>query len=264
MRRRFGQALRIGVSNAGLALLKTSRWSGERAAVVAEHAFAPSEGAGAQQVAQGLRALLGGASWARWPVSVVVADGLARIWHVTPPPGSARLADLEAAAALRFQALYGEPAALWQIAAGWDAQRSFMAAALPRALLEAVGEAAREHRLAVVEIVPQFIAGWNRWCPKMVRGAWYGLAHDGVLTLGVTDRSGVCAVRAAPVPPNADAAWLAAHVAREALRLGVPEPEHLQLSGQVPQAWRDAAAILGDCAHGLPPAAALAATGSGA
>lgn len=261
MRRRFGQALRIGVSSAGIALVTTSRWGGERATVVAEHAFA--HGADPQQVIDGLRALLGDGSWARWPASVVVADELARLWQVSPPSGTTRMADLEAAAALRFQQLYGEPAAGWRIAGSWDPSRSFTAAALPRALHDALTGAAAEHRLALAEVVPQFIAGWNRWCDSLATDAWYGLAHDGVLTFGIPEGAGLAAMRAVQVPPGAGASWLESHAAREALRLGVAAPGRLQLSGQVPEAWRSGeVTVLGDTAPEWSATVTLAATGS--
>ncbi|MBZ2206852.1 hypothetical protein [Massilia soli] len=261
MRRRFGQGLRIGVSGAAIALVKTSRWGGQRAVVVAEHALA--QGAGAQQVAYALRAVLADGSWSRWPACVIVADDLARLWQVTPPAGAARMADLEAAAALRFQQLYGEPASGWQIAGSWDPARPFAAAAMPRALHDALSLVAAEHTLSLVNIVPQFIAGWNRWCGLVAADAWYGLVHDGVLTFGIPDGAGLGAARASQVPAGADASWLGAHAAREALRLGVAAPARLQLSGQVPDNWRgDAVQVLDDTGAGWSAAAALAATGS--
>lgn len=241
--------------------MKTSRWGGERAAVVAEHAL--PQGALAQQLADGLRAVLAGGAWSRWPACVVVADDLARMWQVTPPAGAARMADLEAAAALRFQQLYGEPASGWRIAAGWDPSHAFTAAALPHALHDALAIVAAEHKLALVEVVPQFIAGWNRWCGLVAPDAWYGLVHDGVLTIGVPDGAGLGPVRAAQVPPGADASWLDAHCAREALRLGVAAPARLQLSGQVPENWRRGElTVMGEADTGWSAGAALAATGS--
>lgn len=261
MRRRFGQGLRIGVSSAAIALVKTSRWGAERAAVVAEYALEP--GAGAQQVGDGLRAVLADGGWSRWPAQIVVADDLARLWQVAPPSGTTRLADLEAACALRFQQLYGEPASGWLISASWDLARPFGAAALPRALHSALCAAAAEHRLGLVEIVPQFIAAWNRWCGQLAPGAWYGLMHDGVLTLGVPEGASLGQVRACQVPPGADTSWLLGHAAREALRLGVAAPARLQLSGQVPHSWRGGdVAVLGEAHAAWTAGAALAATGS--
>jgi general secretion pathway protein E len=57
-------------------------------------------------ICAGVASLLSGAGCDGWPVTLVVADELARMWQVTPPPGSSRLADLDAASGLRFLTLY--------------------------------------------------------------------------------------------------------------------------------------------------------------
>jgi len=262
MRRRFGQALRIGVSSAGLALVKTSRWHGAPLTVLAEHALA---GAGPQAIALGLRRLLEGGEYARWPVSFVLADELARIWQVTPPQGSSRLADLQGAAALRFQTLYGEPVSGWAVSASWDAGKPFLAAALARPLLDVLEQCALEHKLKVVEIVPQFVAGFNQWRRALNHGSWYGNLHERVLTIVALDGGSIGAVRACALPDGAGAGWLGAHVAREALRLNLPLPERMQLSGQVPPAWNNSTAaqlLGGQGEQGWAGPVLLAATGS--
>lgn len=263
MRKRFGQSLRIGVSSQGLALLKCSRWGGNGPELVAELAL---PGAGIDAIGAGLRQLLQDAGCAGWPATLVLADGLARVWQVTPPQGSARLADLEAAAALRFQGLFGDSAAGWTIAAGWSATEPFIAAALPRQLLAQLRQAAAGQQVGLVEIVPQFVAGWNQWRAAIQPGAWYGLVQHGVLTLGAVDGGQVRAVRPAALPDGAGLDWLAQHVAREALRLNLAPPARLQLSGQAPAAWSGAgplACALLDAGQGgqRSPAAALAFTG---
>ena len=236
MRRRFGQALRIGVAPSGMALVKTSRWQGEAVQVLAEQ---HGDGGGAPEALAGsLRQLLTNAGYARWPATIVLADELVRLWQVTPPALSARLADLEAAAALRFQMLYGESPAGWTISAGWDAAAPFLAAAVPRQLPDLLHLACAGQQLNVVEIVPQFIAGWNQWRAALKPDAWYGLLHEGVLTLGALERGAIVAVRAAALPDGADLDWLAAHVAREALRLNLAPPARLQVAGHLPAAWR--------------------------
>jgi hypothetical protein len=266
MRKRFGQALRIGVAADGVALLKTSRWQGEKASVLAQAGFGAAEPL-AESVAQALRQLLAGDSWSGWPVTVVLADELLRLWQVTPPAGSTRLADLEAAAALRFQSLYGEPASGWALAAGWDAVHPFLAAAMPRALLAVLAQAAAEHQFTLVEVVPQFVAALNQWRGALKPDDWFGVVHGRVLSLAAVGAHGVGAVRAAALPDDADGAWLLAHLAREALRLNLPAPERLQLCGAVPANWHGHAAckLLG-AAHGAgwPASAQLAATGSAA
>lgn len=270
MRKRFGQALRIGVASHGVALVKTSRWQGAPASVLAQHEFSAGVQPGIEATAQALRALLADATCAGWPVTVVLADELVRIWQVTPPQGSTRLADLEAAAALRFQSLYGEPAANWALAAGWDAAKPFLAAAMSRPLLAVLEQAAAEHRFTLVEIVPQFVAALNQWRGALEADAWFGLVHGGVLTIAALGAGGVAAVRAAALPDGAGADWLVEHIAREALRLNLPVPGQLQLCGPLPPGWQQASgqlvcSLLGAAhADAWPAAAQLALTGSAA
>lgn len=251
MRRALGQALRIGVSAQAVSLLRTSRWRIGSATppvtVLAEHAFAPSADHLFDAIAQALRALLGELELGGWPVSFVVADDLARLWQVTPPAGATRMADLEAAAALRFHALYGDAPSAWQISADWDAQKPFFAAAMPRALLAELALVAREYKLSVVGIAPHFVTAWNRWCRAIQPAAWFGLVHEQVLTLAVIDAAhqgaahSVRAVRALPVPAGADHQWLAQTLQREALLQNVPAPMLLQVCGSAPASWLRAA-----------------------
>lgn len=266
MRRRFGQALRLGVARGGVALVRTGRWGGAPAALLAEHAIDGGAVDSVDGVRAALAALLGGAGLAGWPVTIVLADDLVRLWQVTPPANTTRMADLEAAAALRFQTLYGEAAAGWELSAAYDPVRPFLAAAMPRTLLAALTRGAAEHGLKAVEIVPQFVAVLNRFRGAVRPGAWFGVVHDNVLTLGAGDGHAIVAVRAAALPHGADGDWLAAHVAREALRLNLPEPERLHLWGSVPAGWLAAGCLqLGAPAHvDWPAAALLAVSGSAA
>lgn len=232
-----GQALRIGVSGHAVSLLKTSRWFGPKAELLAEQPFSP-EDATAQHahhaIGLALRELLAGQGVQGWPVGFVLADELARMWQVTPPELATRQADLEAAAALRFFGLYGEPAANWKIVADWDATAPFFAAAMQRPLLATLEQAAADHGMAVVEVLPHFVTAWNRWQGAVKKGAWFGQVHDNLLTLGVIDNNRLHAVRALPLPRGADQYWLAQTLKREALLAGLEAPQLLQLCGQVP------------------------------
>lgn len=266
MRKRFGQTLRIGVAADALALAVTRRWGGKGAEIVAE---LPLAAGSADAIGAGLHQLLADAGCAHWPASVVLADDLTRLWQVVPPQGAARLADLEGAAALRFQALYGEAPQGWRIEAGWDAARPFLAGAMPRALLAAIAKAADQHHLTVVGIAPQFVAGFNRWQGALKAGAWYGQVHAGVLTLGAIEGGALQAVRAAALPDGASLDWLATHVAREALRLNLAVPARLQVAGTAPPAWQHGGAgalacTVFEAGQGAPwsPAARLALTGT--
>jgi len=175
------------------------------------------------------------------------------------------MADLEAAAALRFQSLFGAPAAGWRISADWDADRAFLAAALPAPLLAGLQQVASEERIHLVGIVPHFVAALNGWRKARRAGAWFGVVHGAVLTLAVFDQGAIAAVRTALVPPGADGAWFAAHVAREALLTGVAEPGLVQVCGAAPRAWAAPSCMLLGSAPGpdWSEAARLAASGNG-
>lgn len=254
MRRRFNESLRIGVSTGSVALVAAR---GKReVTVLAEQRCADTN---IDTVCATMRMLLADAPCRGWPTTIVVADELARIWQVAPAADSSRMADLEAAAALRFQTLYGDPPASWQIAASYDALRPFLAAAMPRQLIALLEQSGATQQLKVVEIVPQFVAGWNRWRGFLKADAWYGLVHDNVLTLGALERGELRAVRATQIAGGA--AWLEEHVSREALRLNLAAPAQLMISGAVPATWNASCTQLGPAAD-WTAAVRLAATGS--
>ncbi|MFD2366053.1 hypothetical protein [Pseudoduganella sp. GCM10020061] len=251
MRRRLGQSLRVGVAESALALAVTSRWGASR--VESELAFdAAQPGAMAAALSQ----LLGSAH-ARWPVSFVLSNDLVRMWRVAPPHDAARMADLEAAAALRFHSLYGEMPAQWVIRAGWDAARPFMAAGIPHALLAALTQAADAQGMAVTGIEPHFAVAFNACRSSLRHGAWFGLVHEGVITTGAPDGERLEAVRAAAIPDGAGAEWLATHVTREAMLLGLPAPRALALAGAVPDRWLGGNSQLACALAGRPPMAEL-------
>jgi hypothetical protein len=257
MRKGFGQALRVGVADGTLALAVTSPLGDAR--LVGETAFDLAE-PGALALA--LQQLLA-ADHARWPMSFVVADELVRLWSVTPPQGAARMADLQAAAALRFQGLYGEVPAAWAISADWDAVHPFMAAALPIPLVGALTQAAGVKRMAVTGIEPHFVVAWNAWRSSLHAQGWFALVHGGVLTLGVPRGQRLAAVRVAAVPAGATLEWLEQHIAREALLLDLPSPPALALCGAVPETWLQgggslACTLLGRVVQPASPAAQLA------
>lgn len=245
MRRRWGQALRVGIALDGVSLLCTSRWHGPALTVLAECRLdTPLGGASAAAYAgleQALERLLGGPMYAGWPVSFVLADDLLRLWQVTPPPGAAQLADLEAAALARFQRLYGEGAAAWVIEAAWDTRQPFFAAAMARPLLSVLQHSASQHRLVITEMTPHFMHQWQHWRGKLKAGAWFGLVSDRALSIGVIQAQRLSAVRVLALPERITPEWLTQVLRREALLLDVALPTLLQLCGAVPQLWRDQA-----------------------
>ena len=238
----LGQGLRLGVAAGSVSLWRSSRWRAPAWTLLGEAAYAPDSdlhgdfAALGQALAQLLEQRLPEGGHAGWPLSVVLDDALARLWQVDMPQGATRLADIEAAAALRFQALYGDPAGLWQSSRAWDARAPFFCA-VPRALLAQLARVAAQRKLALIFITPQFVRHWNRWQGALRPGAWLGQLHGHTLTLGVLHDGRLLAVRALPVPQDAGRDWLAQTVAREALLQGVAPPALLQLCGMPPSAW---------------------------
>jgi hypothetical protein len=237
----IGQSLRIGIAPDALALVRTSIWPHERARLLGQVA---ATGNDPVSLGAALGMLLGEHDVAGLPATVVLSDDLVRLWQVTPPEGAARRADLEGAAALRYQALFGGSLAGWTLSADWDAARPFLAAALPLALLEQLTAAASAQRFKLVEIVPQFVAAMNQHRRVRRAGAWFGVVHGGVLSVAAFDGDLLAAVRTAPIPEGSDRDWLEGHVAREALRVGLSRPERLQLCGPAPKGWASSAGRL--------------------
>ncbi len=238
MLNRLAFSLHLGVARDALTLVRVARWRRAAPQVLAERALGVGELDSPERCALALTELFGEQrAYARMALTIVLADDLLRLWQVTPPQGASRMADIEAACALRFQTLYGEPPASWAVMADWDARRPFLAAALPRALLGPLEQVAREQQLTIVELAPQFVRAWNRWRGALKAGAWFALVHDNLLTLGMIDARQLHTVRSVPLPAQADLAWLSAHLTREALRCNLTAPAQLQACGQVPSSW---------------------------
>ena len=238
MRRGLGQGLRLGVAAGKVSLWRSSRWRAPAWTSLGEATYAPDDALHGDFAAlgQALEQILPAGEYAGWPLSVVLDDGLARLWQVDMPQGAARLADIEAAAALRFQSLYGDAPGLWHSSSAWDARAPFFCA-VPRALLAQLTRVAEARKLALIFITPQFARHWNRWHGALKPGAWFGQLQESALTLGVRHEGRLRAVRALPVPPGAGRDWLAQTLAREALLQGVPAPALLQLCGAPPAGW---------------------------
>ena len=234
----LGQGLRLGVAAGGISLWRTSRWRAPAWTPLGEAAYAPGIDLHGDVAAlgQALEQVLPAGQYAGWPLSVVLDDALARLWQVDLPQGATRLADIEAAAALRFQSLYGDAPGLWHSSSAWDARAPFCCA-VPRALLAQLTRVAEARKLALIFITPQFARHWNRWHGALKPRAWFGQLQENALTLGVRHAGRLCAVRALPVPQDAGSDWLAQTLAREALLQGVTAPALLQLCGAPPPAW---------------------------
>ncbi|TFW16883.1 hypothetical protein [Duganella callida] len=239
MLKAFGLSLRIDVAPHAVSVLRVSRWRADAVTLLARQSIAPSGEHPFDAIGNALRAVLGELEVGGWAAQFTLSDELTRMWRVTPPPGAARMADLEGAAGLRFQSLYGEPPSAWRVAADWDAAQPFFAAAVPQRLLDVLQAVAQDCRLAIVGIAPRIVSAWNRCRRGVKAGAWFGLVHEQLLTLAATDTDGkrIRAIRPLPIPPDADQAWLTRTLQREALLLDMAPPALLQLHGAAPAGW---------------------------
>jgi hypothetical protein len=199
--------------------------------VVAERGFVLEQSASGEGFQRQLAQLMADIPGAHWPVSVVVADDLTRLWRVTPPTGVTRQSDLEAAAEMRFQTLYGDPLMDWKMSADWDAREPFFAAAVPGWLLAALEEEGRRKKVAWIQIVPQFLAAWNTWRGRLAPGAWFANVHDNLMTLGVVQGKQLVAVRSTALPPDVDSSWLSGFLQRQCLLLNMDEPRSVAFCG---------------------------------
>lgn len=233
--RKAGIDLHIGLATDGIALLKRAGRHGPLS-VAAERKVTAEQSSTIELLVLQLMRMLEESDSSGHSTHIVIDDRLTRLFMVTPPQNTTSLRDCRAAAAMRFQELYGEPPGQWQIDADWDARQPFLACALPAALPPLLEQAAQEHGLKLLSVAPQFIAAWNRWHAQLDGAAWFGLAHGDQLSLGVVDNRRLRAVRHMPVAEGAwqdaqNTRWLSELLQREALRLSLAPPNSLQLCG---------------------------------
>jgi len=232
--RRWSRSISIGLSQTEFVLMQIDGWRAPIGTLLAEHPLHAPE-----RLALQLRTALTETQCVNLPAKIVLADHYVRLFMVTPPHNTSSLADCRAAAAMRFQVLYGSLPGDWRIEADWNAQHPFLACALPHALCNTLQQVTHEQGLKLVSIEPHFVAMWNRWRKKLRADAWLGIVHGDTLTIAVIVQRRLCALRAIALAPDAwcSATWLPEHLSREALRLNLALPAYIQLCGAIDGAW---------------------------
>lgn len=236
--RRSATSLYIGLAPTGIAVLKSKGRRHAQISIAADYALSAGDAASPEALAACLSRMLIETDATDHPTTIVVADEWARLFMVTPPQNTTSLQDCQAAATMRFQQLYGESLSAWQLRADWQARQPFLACALPQALLASLQQVAKQHRLTLLSVLPQFIAAWNRWHKSLDAGNWFGVCHGEGLTLGAIEHESLAAVQVMQTPTGAwqDPAWLPAQIERAALRWNLAPPKQLQMCGPIPQA----------------------------
>jgi hypothetical protein len=179
------------------------------------------------------------------PVHATLGDDLARYFIVTPPPNSARVQDLRAAASVRFLSLYGDTISSWHLHADWQAVEPFLACAVPRRVTAALEQAVHARRGCLISVMPNFVGAWNRSRQYLGTNAWLATLDGHALTLGLvaaTPKPRLASVRTLllpePVPPLD---WLRAQIVRMALLDDVSPPSVLYVQGTPVEAWTSVA-----------------------
>lgn len=240
----LGARLQIGLSSREVAVVMRQ---GRKSSVLAHQAWDGGTAPDAKSLLERCGVLLAEADCKGLPAQVIVADSWARLFMVAPPANAARLQDLQAAALMRFQALYGEAASDWQLQADWQTGRPFLVCAMPKAMLAALEQMAATLKLRLASIQPHFVSAWNRHHRALFDGAWFGAVQGDSLMLGaVTGGRRLQALRRIAIAEDGHGlAWLQEQVTRAALQLGFPAPLQLQLAGNHAGLWRTSAAAKG-------------------
>ena len=239
----FTDRLHIGLSRQGIAVLHAKGGRRPSTTVLVDHAFTIDATASPEQWIDEIRQILENTQCPRLPTSVVLSNDWARFWTVTPPVNAVRLSDCQAAAQLRFQALYDAPLTGWQMAADWQIDAPFLACAVPDTLLSPLQQVASAYRLRLIEVAPQFIVGWNRWRRALQAGAWFGVTQDDTITFAAINNGQLCTMRSITrqLRDRERQSWLQEQLTREALRLHIPAPSAIQLCGHRSTSWSSSA-----------------------
>lgn len=227
--------MRIGISKENIAVFHqnaVSHSKSKRSAQIADYPLTDQAQENPKQLGKEFESILHESGCRHRSVELILSDDSVRLFLATPPINAGSLRDCRAAAMMRFQTLYGEPAENWQVEGDWDAYSPFLVCAIPKPLLSALKEAAANARCQLTSIAPHFIVTWNQSRQQLRAGAWLGILQGQRFSLAATAKRRIAAIRStsvSPLPVNQE--WLATYVQREALRLNLPMPELIQVCG---------------------------------
>lgn len=191
-----------------------------------------STGAGEPLLLQSLQSLLEQAGRHPRRVEVVVHDALARWWRCEVPTGASRLRDLEAAARMRFERSFDEPATGWELRMAARADGAFACCALRRSLVQGLAGVVQARGARLMSLHPRMAALCDRLAWRLPADAWL-VVPDEDPRLAIRARGALVAVRRLSVRTREfSAGWIEA-VRREAAGLGLPVPAKVAWCGPV-------------------------------
>jgi hypothetical protein len=240
----FGARIQIGLTRDAMAIVYRGPTPRKQITILADGKLTADIAREPQSLSRQCKEALGDAKYRQLPLHVVLDDSWARLFLVTPPHNVSRMQDLQAAAAMRFQALFGDAPGDWQIEADWQTASPFVACALPRTLISGLRQIATDHHLHLHAVQPQFVSAWNKHRRAIRNDGWFGVVLDNSLTLGVLAASPVSgkqelqAVRSVSIPTDGHAlSWLQEQLTRMALQMNTACPGKIYLAGNQRQHW---------------------------
>lgn len=168
-----------------------------------------------------VKALAPGAGASRHTLpQVLVADGVARYWMMSPPSGLRSLAELKAVAQTHCEQLFGGTQR-WQLAGDWSARRRFFCAAIPEWVVTGV-RAGLGRRATLGATLPSLLV---RSALSFPSDGWACVLLPGRIHLLSTAGGRIHSVRSLSALPASDLPVLltaaAQELQRESLRHGI-------------------------------------------
>lgn len=121
-------------------------------------------------------------------VEIVLDDRLVRFFVVTPPVGTASLAELRSVARVRLGELFGTDAAGFELAADWRAAHPFLCCAIPNSIKQALEQAAMSARVFVASLAPLFVRVVNAAPAARHHAGWIVVRANGWVTAANLER----------------------------------------------------------------------------
>lgn len=196
---------------------------------------------GLPSMADALQSCLRGIKPTTSTVRISVSNFYARFWIAQPPADATTRLDLSTSTLWRFEELFGESAATWNIQADWDARRPFFACALPRLLTDAIAAATSANRIGVLSSLPRFVAEWNDHRRQLRRydSVWLAVLADSTATIALLRRREIAQIQQVRCRSGSGVDLDALTAALRALSLqdGYACGSTVILCGDVPDEW---------------------------
>jgi hypothetical protein len=136
--------LTISLSSQAFVLHQHTRWWSKTSQLVTQNLAPAKTGDNFQSHCEQMARAIQANNLTGCATTLVISDELVRQWVVEPPQNVESLDDLKAAVSARFQALYGDSPAAWQIEADWKIDSPFLASAIPKNLAVALDGLAKK------------------------------------------------------------------------------------------------------------------------